>query len=89
MAATKTNEFLGTGRRKTAVARVRIATGNGKITGIKVGGVDGLVFSAQDISDLHGQTAQDRTVGIDDVPLALIQINFRQMRFHFKFQIKS
>ncbi len=32
MAATKTNEFLGTGRRKTAVARVRIAAGNGKIT---------------------------------------------------------
>ena len=25
-------EFLGTGRRKTAVARVRLATGNGKIT---------------------------------------------------------
>ena len=25
-------EFLGTGRRKTAVARVRIATGSGKIT---------------------------------------------------------
>src|SRR5208283_2363747 len=32
MAETKTNEFLGTGRRKTAVARVRLATGNGKIT---------------------------------------------------------
>ena len=32
MAATKTNEFLGTGRRKTAVARVRLATGSGKIT---------------------------------------------------------
>ena len=30
--ATKTNEFLGTGRRKTAVARVRLATGAGKIT---------------------------------------------------------
>jgi small subunit ribosomal protein S9 len=29
---TKTNEFLGTGRRKTAIARVRIATGSGKIT---------------------------------------------------------
>ena len=29
--ATKTNEFLATGRRKTAVARVRIATGSGKI----------------------------------------------------------
>jgi small subunit ribosomal protein S9 len=28
----KTPEFLGTGRRKTAVARVRIATGSGKIT---------------------------------------------------------
>ena len=31
--ATKTsNEFLGTGRRKTAVARVRVAPGSGKIT---------------------------------------------------------
>src|ERR1035438_10095731 len=29
--ATKTNEFLGTGRRKTAIARVRLATGSGKI----------------------------------------------------------
>ncbi|MBC8096827.1 MAG: 30S ribosomal protein S9 [Akkermansiaceae bacterium] len=32
MAETKTNEFLGTGRRKTAVARVRLASGSGKIT---------------------------------------------------------
>src|SRR5580692_5701286 len=32
MAAKTTNEFLGTGRRKTAVARVRLAPGNGKIT---------------------------------------------------------
>ena len=30
--ATKTIEFLGTGRRKTAVARVRLASGSGKIT---------------------------------------------------------
>ena len=30
--ADKTNEFLGTGRRKTAVARVRMAIGTGKIT---------------------------------------------------------
>ena len=30
--ATKTPECLGTGRRKTSVARVRIATGSGKIT---------------------------------------------------------
>jgi len=32
MAETKTPEFLGTGRRKTSIARVRLATGNGKIT---------------------------------------------------------
>ena len=32
MAETKTPEFLGTGRRKTAVARVRLAPGTGKIT---------------------------------------------------------
>ncbi len=32
MAATKIPEFLGTGRRKTSVARVRIASGSGKIT---------------------------------------------------------
>jgi small subunit ribosomal protein S9 len=28
----KTPEYLGTGRRKTAIARVRLATGTGKIT---------------------------------------------------------
>ena len=32
MAAKATNDFLGTGRRKTAIARVRLATGSGKIT---------------------------------------------------------
>jgi small subunit ribosomal protein S9 len=31
MAETKIPEYLGTGRRKTAVARVRLATGSGKI----------------------------------------------------------
>ena len=30
--ATKAPEFLGTGRRKTSVARVRLASGTGKIT---------------------------------------------------------
>jgi small subunit ribosomal protein S9 len=30
--ATQTQEFLGTGRRKTAVARVRLSAGAGKIT---------------------------------------------------------
>ena len=32
MAETKLTEYLGTGRRKTAVARVRLASGSGKIT---------------------------------------------------------
>src|SRR5262245_20427840 len=32
MPDSKTNEFLGTGRRKTSVARVRLASGSGKIT---------------------------------------------------------
>ncbi len=32
MADTKIPEFLGTGRRKTAVARVRLSSGTGKIT---------------------------------------------------------
>ena len=31
MAETKTSEFAGTGRRKTAVARVRLAHGSGKV----------------------------------------------------------
>ena len=32
MASPKITEYLGTGRRKTAVARVRLASGSGKIT---------------------------------------------------------
>jgi small subunit ribosomal protein S9 len=32
MAAKTTNDFIGTGRRKTSIARVRLATGSGKIT---------------------------------------------------------
>jgi small subunit ribosomal protein S9 len=32
MAKTTTPEFIGTGRRKTAVARVRLASGSGKVT---------------------------------------------------------
>ena len=32
MAAKTTNDFPATGRRKTSIARVRLATGNGKIT---------------------------------------------------------
>ena len=32
MAETKTSEFLGTGRRKTSIARVRLSSGSGKLT---------------------------------------------------------
>ena len=32
MAAKATNDFLGTGRRKTSIARVRLMAGSGKIT---------------------------------------------------------
>jgi small subunit ribosomal protein S9 len=32
MADTKTAEFLGTGRRKTSIARVRLSSGSGKVT---------------------------------------------------------
>jgi len=32
MAAKATNDFIGTGRRKTSIARVRLVTGSGKIT---------------------------------------------------------
>ena len=32
MADSKTTEFLGTGRRKTSVARVRLSSGSGKVT---------------------------------------------------------
>lgn len=32
MIDSKTNEFLGTGRRKTSVARVRLALGSGKVS---------------------------------------------------------
>lgn len=40
MADSKITEYLGTGRRKTAVARVRLASGNGKIT------INGRAFEA-------------------------------------------
>jgi small subunit ribosomal protein S9 len=43
--ATQTQEFLGTGRRKTAVARVRLAAGAGKIT------INGRAFEAYFTTD--------------------------------------
>lgn len=57
MAETKTNEFLGTGRRKTAVARVRLANGSGKIT------VNGRPFETYfPVETLRGTASQPLTV---------------------------
>lgn len=57
MADTKTNEFLGTGRRKTSVARVRLASGTGKIT------VNGRAFETYfPVDTLRGVAAQPLTV---------------------------
>jgi small subunit ribosomal protein S9 len=57
MAETKTTEFLGTGRRKTAIARVRLTTGSGKIT------INGRAFDNYFPTDtLRGQVSQPLTV---------------------------
>jgi small subunit ribosomal protein S9 len=57
MAETKIVEFLGTGRRKTAIARVRLASGNGKIT------VNGRAFEAYfPLETLRSTAAQPLTV---------------------------
>ena len=53
MAETKAPEFLGTGRRKTSVARVRLSSGSGKIT------VNGRAFETYFPTDfLRTQVAQ-------------------------------
>jgi small subunit ribosomal protein S9 len=57
MADSKTSEFLGTGRRKTAVARVRLAVGSGKIT------VNGRAFENYFTTDvLRGMVTQPLSV---------------------------
>jgi small subunit ribosomal protein S9 len=57
MAETKTPEFLGTGRRKTSIARVRLCSGTGKIT------VNGRAFDNYfPVDFLRMQAAQPLTV---------------------------
>ena len=57
MAAPKTPEYLGTGRLKTAIARVRLATGTGKIT------VNGRAFETYfPVDTLRGVASQPLTV---------------------------
>ena len=60
-----------------------------KVAGVEVRRIDGLVFPAQNVSHLHGQPAKHGAVGINDMPLALVQIHFRQMRFHLKSNQKG
>jgi small subunit ribosomal protein S9 len=58
MADTKTNEFLGTGRRKTSIARVRLSTGTGKVT------VNGRAFETYFPTDSLRMTVQQPLVVI-------------------------
>jgi small subunit ribosomal protein S9 len=57
MASPKITEYLGTGRRKTAIARVRLAAGNGKIT------VNGRTFETYfPLETLRSSASQPLTV---------------------------
>ena len=57
MAETKISEYLGTGRRKTAIARVRLASGSGKIV------VNGRPFATYfPVETLRATAAQPLTV---------------------------
>lgn len=57
MAETKISEYLGTGRRKTAIARVRLASGSGKIV------VNGRSFETYfPVENLRATAAQPLTV---------------------------
>ena len=47
------------------------------VTGIHMGGIDGLVLPAKDIGHLAGNTAQHLALSIDDIPLALDVGGFR------------
>ena len=57
---------------------------NDEIAGVEMRRINGFVFATQYVGNLRGQTTEHRAIGINDVPLALVQIHFRQIRFHFK-----
>jgi hypothetical protein len=60
-----------------------------EVTGVEVRGIDGFVFAAQNVGNLHSQSSEHGAIGVNHVPLALVQIYFRQMRFHLKIPIKG
>src|ERR1043165_5908254 len=61
MAEAKVQEFLGTGRRKTSVARVRLAAGNGKIV------VNGRTFENYFATETHRMTVTEPLTLTDTV----------------------
>ena len=67
--ATKEKEFLGTGRRKTAVARVRLATGSGKIT------VNGRTFETYFPTEMLRMVVQQPLVTTDSVSKYDVRVN--------------
>jgi small subunit ribosomal protein S9 len=68
MAKTET-EFLGTGRRKTAVARVRLASGSGKIT------VNGRTFETYFPTEMLRMVVQQPLVTTDSVSKYDVRVN--------------
>jgi small subunit ribosomal protein S9 len=67
--ATTEKEFLGTGRRKTAVARVRLATGSGKIT------VNGRTFETYFPTEMLRMVVQQPLVTTDSVSKFDVRVN--------------
>src|ERR1043165_4238361 len=61
MAEAKVQEFLGTGRRKTSVARVRLDAGNGKIV------VNGRTFENYFATETHRMTVTEPLTLTDTV----------------------
>jgi len=67
--ATTEKEFLGTGRRKTAVARVRLASGSGKIT------VNGRTFETYFPTEMLRMVVQQPLVTTDSVSKYDVRVN--------------
>ncbi|MGZ4987959.1 MAG: 30S ribosomal protein S9, partial [Limisphaerales bacterium] len=62
-------EFLGTGRRKTAVARVRLASGSGKIT------VNGRAFETYFPTEMLRMVVQQPLVTTDSASKFDVRVN--------------
>jgi small subunit ribosomal protein S9 len=62
-------EFLGTGRRKTAVARVRLASGSGKIT------VNGRAFESYFPTEMLRMVVQQPLVTTENVSKYDVRVN--------------